>query len=142
MDSAARWEEINALDEELMKGGYILSEWCVFITKQADIAYARGADLASILTAMAAIETYLRSEYPLQSRATLAKLIDKSLLMESLKDELHKLRRYRNKWVHVDDPGMDEFLIENPKDFEDECRKMALRAARAMRQTIYENPWV
>ena len=57
-----RWDYLLKLDEELLVGGVILSEWCSMIVREADTAYARGAHLASILTAVSGIETYLRSE--------------------------------------------------------------------------------
>nr|AAX14924.1 ORF97 [Xanthomonas translucens pv. translucens] len=58
-----RWSHLAALDEELLKGGVILSEWCSVIVRETDIAFVHSAHLASILTAMSGIETYLRSEY-------------------------------------------------------------------------------
>jgi len=57
-----RWKFIIELDEELLKGGVMLSEWCSFIVREADTTFASGSFLAAIITAMAAIETYLRSE--------------------------------------------------------------------------------
>jgi len=53
---------IFALDEELLKGGIILSEWTTFLAKDAEGALCLGAYLASILTAAAAIESHLRFE--------------------------------------------------------------------------------
>jgi hypothetical protein len=53
-----RWLQLLALDEELLKGGVILSEWYSFIVREADTAFAGGAYLASILTAVSGIETY------------------------------------------------------------------------------------
>ena len=53
---------ICALDEELLKGGIILSEWTTFLAKDAEEALCLGAYLASILTAAAAIESHLRFE--------------------------------------------------------------------------------
>jgi hypothetical protein len=76
MDSEEdRWPRLVALDNELLQGGVILSEWCTFIVCQADTAFANGADLASILTAVAAIETYLRSEYSAERKERLVDLI-------------------------------------------------------------------
>jgi len=63
MNEEARWKIINGLDEEMLMGGVILSEWCSFIVREADLAFVKGANLASILTAMAGVETDLRYEY-------------------------------------------------------------------------------
>jgi len=48
MTSDDRWDHLIALDDELLKGGVILSEWCSFIVREADTAFASGAYLASI----------------------------------------------------------------------------------------------
>jgi len=49
MNKDERWKHLVALDEELLKGGVILSEWCSFIVREADSAFVHGAHLASIL---------------------------------------------------------------------------------------------
>jgi len=142
MNREERWSHLVALDEELLKGGVILSEWCSFIVRETDTAFVNGAHLASTLTAVSGIETYLRSEYAQTTKNRLFKLIDESPIDDSLKSGLHKLRKYRNKWVHVDDPWKDESLLESPEAHERELEEMAFFAARLLRQTIYENPWI
>jgi hypothetical protein len=103
------------LDDELLQGGVILSEWCSEIVRQADLAFIGGADLAVVLTAVAGTETYLRSEYATSKRQRLAELIDESPIDVELKVNLHNLRRYRNKWVHVDEPWNDGPLLVHPE---------------------------
>ena len=142
MNQEERWAHLLALDEELLRGGVVLSEWCGFIVREADVAFVNGAYLASILTAVAGIETYLRSEFSKAGRERLAELIDQASIDGALKVVLHGLRRYRNKWVHVDDPWDDTSLLGRPEDAERELEQMALTAARALRQTIYENQFV
>lgn len=142
MTEKERWEYLVSLDEELLKGGILLSEWCVFIVKEADTAFAKGAFLASILTAVSAIETYLRSEYSSSGKERLVDLINSAQLDNSLQIELHELRKYRNKWVHVDSPWDDDSVIKSPEMHEAELERMAFFAARVLRKTIYENPWI
>lgn len=137
-----RWEFIAALDEKLLKGGVILSEWCSIIVRDADTAFAAGAHLAAILTAVSGIETYLRSEYADEKRRRLVDLINSASIPEDLRSDLHALRRYRNRWVHVDDPWNDEALIEKPGLMNRELEDMALSAIRTLRRMIYENQWV
>lgn len=91
---------------------------------------------------MSAIETYLRSEHATTPNQKLYSLIDEATIDDALKADLHKLRRYRNKWVHVDEPWDDQQVIDSPERFEGELEEMALFAARAVRRTIYENQWV
>ena len=137
-----RWGYISALDEDLLKGGVILSEWCASIVREADTAFAKGAFLASILTSVSGIETYLRSEYSKNSKENLFKLIDESPIDNILKAELHELRKYRNKWVHVDEPWIDEALLQSPEVYEQELSETAYKAVKLLRKTIYENQWV
>lgn len=136
-----RWKQLAALDDELLVGGVILPEWCSFIVREADIAFVEGACLASILTAVSAIETYLRSEYSETSKERLVELIDR-VSNSNLRADLHKLRKYRNKWVHVDEPWDDQCLLENPEAKENELEEVAFFAAVVLRKTIYENQWV
>lgn len=142
MTETERWNYLIELDEELLKGGVILSEWCSFIVREADTTFVKGTHLASILTAVAGIETYLRSEYGQHSNTRLYDLIESSPLDKELKIDLHKLRKYRNRWVHIDEPWNDEALLHDPLAHEEELEQMAVFAARALRRTIYENPWI
>ncbi len=139
MTSDDRWDHLIALDVELLKGGVILSEWCSFIVREADMAFVGGAHLASVLVAVSGVETYLRAEYSSGKRERLATLIDSSPIDPMLKQDLHTLRKYRNKWVHVDDPWNDSALLEKPEETENELEEMAFFAVRALRRIIYEN---
>jgi hypothetical protein len=137
-----RWDHLIALDDQLLKGGAILSEWCSFIVREADTAFAGGAHLASILVSVSGIETYLPSEYSTGKRERLATLIDSAPIDPMLKQNPHTLRKYRNMWVHVDDPWNDGALLEKPEETENELEEMAFFAVRALRRTIYENQWI
>ncbi|MEE1657827.1 hypothetical protein VB618_16620 [Microvirga sp. CF3062] len=137
-----RWQFLNDLDDEILKGGATFSEWCTFIVRDADIAFAAGAHLATIITAVAGIETYLRAEYAASPKGTLYQLIEGAPLQASLKNDLQILRRYRNKWVHISDPLDDQELLSRPENYECELERMAIFAVRVLRQTIYSNQWV
>ena len=141
MTEEEKWQYLADLDEQLLQGGVILSEWATFLIKDADAAFAHGVYLASILTSMAGVETQLRSEGS-GSKQRFVELIDVSDLENDLKQELHVLRKYRNKWVHVADPWDDNSLLESPEKHEAELEDMARRCAVALRRTIYSNPWV
>lgn len=131
-----RWSYLVSLDEELLLGSVLLSEWAAFVVREADTAFALGADLASILTSVAAIETHLRAEYGDKSDR-LVELINLAAIDEGLRAELHDLRRYRNRWVHVDAPSEDSMVLENPERFEEELAIEAERAARVLRRVLY-----
>lgn len=89
MNQDERWAQLIALDEKLLKGGVILSEWCSFIVREADMAFAGGAHLASILTAVSGIETYIRSEHSETGEERLVELINRATINGGLKDDLH-----------------------------------------------------
>lgn len=142
MNKEARWAYIAALDDELLKGGAIISEWCCFIVRECDYAFAAGANLATIITAVAAIETYLRAEFASGQRIRLAELIDQAPITKELRHDIHKLRRYRNTWVHVATPEDDRAILDKPEMYDAELEEWAKLAQRTLRQTIYENPLV
>jgi len=141
MTEDERWKYFLALDDELLISGVTVSEWCAFIVREADTAFAKGAHLASILTATSAIETYLRAEGD-GGRKSLNERIDDANFPEDLTSDLHKLRLYRNEWVHVDDPGNDRIVLERPEEIEMELEQMAVLAARILRRVLYSNQWI
>lgn len=145
MSQNDRWSYITNLDEELLVGGVMLSEWSTFLIKDADEAFCAGANLAAILAAQAAIEAHLRYEYV--GNQTLKKLgfydlIEQSPLHGDLKRALHTLRRYRNRWVHVNDPIDDEDLLKRPEYYETELEQMAFLVIKVMRQAIYQEQFL
>jgi hypothetical protein len=136
MTEQEAWQFLLRLDHELLLGNVMLSEWCSFIVREADTAFARGVHLASILTAVSGIETYLRSEARTE-RVTLKRLIDEADVDDELRQDLHSLRQYRNKWVHVEAPWDDEKLLLDPAPVEKELETMSVFAARVLRRTLY-----
>ncbi|HOX30907.1 MAG TPA: hypothetical protein PLB91_01180 [Spirochaetales bacterium] len=142
MDEEGRWAQIAELDDQLLIGCVVISEWCSFISREAETAYAKGAFLAAILTAVSGIETYLRSEYSTTGKECLFELIDGSPISVDLKDHLHKLRKYRNKWVHVDSPWDDRLPLQKTDEIEMELEQMSFFAVSCLLQTLYENQGV
>jgi hypothetical protein len=130
------------LDGELLIGGVILSEWCSFIVAATDAAFIQGTDLPVILTAVAAIETYLRAESAAAKRLPLAALIDAATVDPELRRDLHRLRAYRNRWVHVDAPWEDSQVLERPEALHQELDEMARFAVLTLRRTIYCDQWL
>jgi hypothetical protein len=64
-------------------------------------------------------------------------LIEKSNLSDELKKELHDLRKYRNKWVDVNDPSNDNELLERPDYYENELSEFSKATIKTMLKTIY-----
>ncbi len=145
MTEQERWNYINDLDEELLQGGVILSEWTTFLAKDAETAFCLNANLASILACQAAIESHLRFDYFDAKKSKgwgFYKLIEQSSLSNDLKLELHELRKFRNKWVHVEDPANDSDLLERPEYHENELMLVAKKSIRTMLKTLYNEPWI
>lgn len=142
MEESNRWNFILDLDDELLKGGVILSEWCSLLVRETDITFAAGGYIATVVTAMAGIETYLRAEFGYGGKESLSSLIQQSPLPETLKVDLNNLRKYRNKLVHVPAPWDDQSLLDHPETYDRELEEMAKVAVRVLRQTIYENQWI
>lgn len=136
-----RMQFLVGLDEQLLQGGVIISEWAAFLIRDADIAFVNEANLSCIITSLAAIEAYLRSE-DISGSKRFVGLIVNSDLNEELKTELHELRKYRNKWVHVAAPWEDQFLFDSPELFEKEIEKVARRSIIALRRALYSNPFI
>lgn len=135
-----KWDYLVSLHDEFHLGGTILSEWTVFIIRDAETAFCCGADLSAILAALAAVESHLRYEYFSNQNTKgwgLSKLIDRAALPLGLSDELHSLRRLRNKWVHVENPTEDDHLLEKPEYHEAELRKAAGLAMQSMIRVLY-----
>jgi hypothetical protein len=142
MSVTERWEWIQNLDEKLLRGDVTLPGWCSIIVSEADCAYIHGAHLATILTAVAGIETYLRSDELLKSKNNLARLIENAFVPVELKARLHAMRRYRNRWVHVDEPWDDEDLMDRSDVYDAELDRMAREAILLLRETIYSTQGV
>ena len=139
MTETEKWNFLVQLDETFLKGAVILSEWVAFLVRDTDRAFAAGANLSCIITALAGIETHLRAEQGAKKQK-LADLIDAADLENDLKQELHALRKYRNNWVHVSEPWEDSNLLDVPDHCDNELETMARRCSVALRRTIYTNP--
>lgn len=138
----ARYEFLLRLDEELLLGGAMFSEWCTLIVRECDLAFVAGADLATIITATAGIETYLRAEYGSAKRLTFAELISRAPIASQLAEDMHKLRRYRNGWVHIANPEDDSKASIDDPAIDEELATWAVFAQRVLRRTLYENQWI
>lgn len=138
MKEKIRWEYLTKLDEELLKGGVLLSGWYYFIVRESDLTFVNGTYLASIVTAVLGVKTYLRSEYAPNEKKILFDLINDSPIEDNLKTDLHKLRKYRNKWVHIEEPLVDKKLLDYPEKYEKERKEMSYFAVKALRKLIYE----
>lgn len=101
--------------------------------------------MAAILAAQAAIESHLRYEYfdPIETKGWgLYRLLENAQLPLDLKSNLHRLRLFRNQWVHVEDPTQDDHLLNKPGYYEEELEKMAKLAIESMLRVLYIEQFV
>lgn len=129
-------------EDTLLRGGVSISEWCTFISKSVYDAFVNGADLATVITSMACIETFFKTEYPENKDKSLAQLIDEaSFLDEEEIENLHLLRRYRNSWVHADRLDDTEILTDDTA-FYTEAEEMAILSVKMLLTVLFSNPWI
>lgn len=142
MNKSERENYFLMQEDELLLGGVMFSEWCTFISKSVYDAFVNGADLATIITAMTCIETYLRSEDPYNNKKTLTQLIDEAFLLDvETKKQLHILRRYRNGWVHAD-RGDDTEILDNEEKYIEELEAMSCLSIRMMFTVLFSYPFI
>jgi len=142
MTEEQKWDYIIQLDDELLLGGVILSERTTFLAKDAETAFCSGAYLASILASQAAIENHLRYDYfnsILTKGWSFYALIETSNLCSELTKELHDLRKYRNKWIYVNDPSNDNELLERPEYYEAELADFSKITIKTMLKILYSS---
>ena len=140
-----KWQYLIELDEELLHGGVILSEWTTLLVKDAQIAFCAGAYLSSILSSQSAIESHLKYDVfdAGESRKWgFYQLIENSSFGNEFKNELHELRKLRNTWVHVNDPQNDSDLLNRPEYHEYKLKQFASRTMRTLLTVVYDNPWI
>ncbi|MGC3971582.1 MAG: hypothetical protein QM775_30840 [Pirellulales bacterium] len=139
MNTEQKWAYLAKLDDEL-GGGVMLSEWTCILVKDVDIAFCNHASLSAILAAQSAIECHLRFEFSgclSGNRGGFYDLIEQSPLEPSMKADMHRLRRFRNRWVHVNDPADDEGVLARSESLEAETEEFAVFCMRLLRQTLY-----
>lgn len=142
MTEDEKWDLIIKLDDELLVGGVILSEYVSELIRNVDLSFVAGANWAAIITSIAAMESYFRSEYNDDDDKKLYELINESDLEATDKDNLHNLRRYRNTIVHVKRPWDDEIILNSYDKFIEDVEQITINALRLLRKIVYSNPWI
>lgn len=136
-----KWKYIISLDDTYLKGAVSFSEWTAFLVRDADIAYAHGANISCIALCMAAVEAYLKEAVGANKSMNLFSLIQTASLDDDLKIKLQGMRKIRNGWVHIQ-PSDDRSALESPCQYEQELDSDARQALRCMRRVLYSSPFV
>lgn len=127
-------------EERLLVGGVVFSEWCTFISKSVYDAFINGADIATIITALACIEAYFRTDEIYKKNKKLQTLIDEyPFLDDDDRQQLHKLRKYRNRWVHINNID-DSGVLMNKEVYLKEAEEMAFLSVKLLLTVLFSRP--
>ncbi|HVA51169.1 MAG TPA: hypothetical protein VNH11_32810 [Pirellulales bacterium] len=140
MSDERRWEWLVQLDDELLMGGIMTSDFAAELIRNADLCFVHDAFVACLITCGATIETWLREEGTHGNR--FVDLIDASDFDAATKTEMHALRKERNLWVHIDDPWEDHDVEEQYSNGHSELKAKCESALRLMRTVVYSTPFV
>lgn len=142
MDRIIREQYFMDLEEEYLLGGASFSEWCTYISESVYTAFVNGADLATVITSVCCIETYLRTESSQNGKESLAELINKDpFLLEDEKEQLHTLRKYRNRWVHAGEIS-DIIFEDHEEEIRRKTKEMAYLSVKLLLKVLFSNPYV
>ncbi len=142
MNKEERQKYFIEQEEKLLVGGAAFSEWCTFVSKSVYDAFINGADLATVITGLTCIETYFRTEDMFSKRKNLYTLIEEyPFLNAAERKQLHKLRKYRNRWVHINSLD-DSPILTNEEFYLTEAEEMAFLAVKLLLTVLFSHPFI
>lgn len=124
------------IQEEVLKGGICMQDWTTFQLENAYIAFCSNANLACILMCQAAIESYMRDDEQLSDRS-FYDLIEHCSYDNEMKLKLHRLRMYRNKWIHINEQNNCNFQIND-----EELKEMSVFSYRLALEVFHYYPYI
>ena len=130
-----REQALLGIQNDVLKGGICVQDWTTFQLENAYKSYCAGANLSCIVMCQATIESYMRDDEKLSDRSFF-NLIKNSSYDQEMKEKLHKLRKYRNKWTHINEQD-NEFIID-----EKELEEMALFSYRLALEVFHYYPFI
>lgn len=138
--SSERETYFGELLESELKGGIIISEYSAFLARDAEAAFVCGAFISTVIVCCSAIEAHIRFEGGQGNN--LHGLMAHINVSEETLVEINAVRQFRNKWVHVRDPEMDERLQKECDVVVDECEAMARRALKCLVKVLCADQYV
>ena len=130
-----REQTLIEIQDDVIKGGICVQDWTTFQLENAYKSYCAGATLSCIVMCQATLESFMRDDEQLSDRS-FYDLIENCSYDRYMKDKLHKLRKYRNKWTHINEQN-NEFLID-----EKELEEMALFSYRLALEVFHYYPYI
>lgn len=135
--SRAKWEERNAWllrAEESTRhpdASYLMSAHATLIIYDIHGAFCAGAWVSVIVLCHAAIDSTIRDTEIADYQSSSWKILGAS-------DELHSLRKLRNKLVHVSEDGLEK--IADFDIFHSNLENEARKAVQLLFRTVYTSP--
>lgn len=123
-----------AIQDDVLKGGICIQDWTTFQLENAYISYCAGANLSCIIMCQASIESFMRDDEHLSNRS-FYDLIESCSYSLEIKNKLHKLRNYRNKWTHINEQVVEFYIDEN------ELEEIALFSYRLALEVFHYYPY-
>lgn len=130
-----REKRLLDIQEDVLRGGICVQDWTTFQLENAYISYCAGAKLSCVVMCQAAIESFMRDDERLSDR-NFNNLIEESSYDNEMKEKLHILRKYRNKWTHINEKD-EEFYVD-----EEELETMALFSYRLALEVFHYYPFI
>jgi len=140
MNRSERADYFLYLNDKYLIRGASIPEWCIFISESAYNAFINFADLAAVITALVGIESFLRIDNGNIKYKNLITLIDEYKYIDTkTKNQIHVLRKYRNRWVHFGEVDENP-ILENKQFYVDEAEKMSILAMDLMMRALLSQP--
>lgn len=130
-----REKRLLDIQEDVLRGGICVQDWTTFQLENAYISYCAGAKLSCVVMCQAAIESFMRDDEGLSNR-NFNNLIEESSYDNEMKEKLHVLRKYRNKWTHINEKDEDFYVDE------EELETMALFSYRLALEVFHYYPFI
>lgn len=104
MENNSKYEKrkqiLLQIQDEVLRGGICFDDLTSFQLENAYIAFCAGADLACLVMCQAALESYIKDDENIESNR-FYDIVENSSYSDEIKQQLHHLRQYRNKWMHI-----------------------------------------
>jgi hypothetical protein len=125
---------------EMLVGGAIISEWCIYVSESVYTTFINQSDVATIITSIVCIEAFIREEIQ-DFNTNFFKLVNAFGLDKETTKKLHKLRKFRNSIVH-DKVLYDKYSEKDRQLYQEKCEDMAFLSIELIFLVFYSIPMI
>lgn len=140
MENNSKYEKreqiLLQIQDEVLRGGICFDDLTSFQLENAYIAFCAGADLACLVMCQAALESYIKDDENIESNR-FYDIIENCSYSDDIKQQLHHLRQYRNKWMHINIKKDTDFNID-----EIELMQEAINAYKLTLEVFHYYPFI